>query len=210
MDRLFNCTQILLNNHSGYSEQWLIIAGHLHNRLGGLTHKHTCDTSALKAQTSVPMCLSITAKELGSFCDCGYDSLAFWQKWDAEQPARFPKKNPTQMYSSLPIRSLFLISGGAPEQASADASQSIPHSRKDTSNLAEKGSVSMAGIVWGTDCDTDQGSWLSPTNRNWLEVRQEIQARLYWGPCCSRWEWEQVTISSACSLAPQRIWVGSL
>ena len=34
--------------------------------------------------------------------------------------------------------------------------------------------------------DTDQGFWPSPINRNWPETRQEIQARLYWGPCCSR------------------------
>ena len=47
--------------------------------------------------------------------------------------------------------------------------------------------------------DTDQGSWPSPINRNWLQTRQEIQARLYWGPCCSRGEWEQVTGSLACS-----------
>ena len=33
--------------------------------------------------------------------------------------------------------------------------------------------------------DASQGSWPSPVNRNWLEARQEIQARLYWGPCRS-------------------------
>ena len=32
---------------------------------------------------------------------------------------------------------------------------------------------------------TAQGSWPSPVNRNWSEARQEIQARLYWGPCYS-------------------------
>lgn len=61
---------------------------------GGLTHKHTCDTSALKAQTSVPMCLSITAKELGSFCDCGYDSLASWQKMRCRAACQVPQKEP--------------------------------------------------------------------------------------------------------------------
>ena len=43
--------------------------------------------------------------------------------------------------------------------------------------------------------DTDQGSWPSPINRNWLEARQGIQARLYWGPCCSSQEWKQGTVS---------------
>ena len=33
-------------------------------------------------------------------------------------------------------------------------------------------------------------------NRNWSEARQDIQARLYWSPCCSRVKWEQ----TACSL----------
>ena len=28
--------------------------------------------------------------------------------------------------------------------------------------------------------NTDQGSWTSPISRNWLEARQEFQARLYW------------------------------
>ena len=32
---------------------------------------------------------------------------------------------------------------------------------------------------------TNQGSWPSPTNRNWSEVRQKIQVRLYWGPWCT-------------------------
>ena len=30
------------------------------------------------------------------------------------------------------------------------------------------------------------GFLASLINRNWLETRQEIQARLYWDPCCSR------------------------
>ena len=42
---------------------------------------------------------------------------------------------------------------------------------------------------------------LPPINRNWLEARQEIQARLYWGPCCgSRSENKQQVPSLACSL----------
>ena len=45
-----------------------------------------------------------------------------------------------------------------------------------------------------------QGSWPSPMKRNWLEARQEIQARLYWGPCCSRGEQEQTTGSLTCWL----------
>ena len=32
---------------------------------------------------------------------------------------------------------------------------------------------------------TNQGSWPSPINRNWSEVRQKIQVRLYWGPWCT-------------------------
>ena len=46
-------------------------------------------------------------------------------------------------------------------------------------------------------------------NRNW-EARQKIQARLYWGPCCSREEQKQATVSLSCSLAPQRGQAGSL
>ena len=56
--------------------------------------------------------------------------------------------------------------------------------------------------------DTNQGSWPSPINRNWPEARQEMQARLYWGPCCSRGEREQVTVSLARS--PRRGRAGSL
>ena len=40
--------------------------------------------------------------------------------------------------------------------------------------------------------DTDQGSWPSPINRNWLGARPDIQARL-WDPCCSSGEQEQAT-----------------
>ena len=48
--------------------------------------------------------------------------------------------------------------------------------------------------------DTDQGSWPSLINRNWLEVRQEIQPRLYWGFCTNcRRKWKKVTNYLACS-----------
>ena len=47
---------------------------------------------------------------------------------------------------------------------------------------------------------TKQGSWSSPVDRNGLETRQEIQARLYPGPCCSRGQQEQQ--QRTCSLAP--------
>ena len=50
------------------------------------------------------------------------------------------------------------------------------------------------------ELDTDQGSWPSLINRKWYEARQEIQARLYWGPCCSSGEWDQVTGSLTCLL----------
>ena len=49
--------------------------------------------------------------------------------------------------------------------------------------------------------DTKQGCWPFPINRNWLEFRQEIQTRLYWGPSCRRGKQEQTTGSLACSLA---------
>ena len=47
-----------------------------------------------------------------------------------------------------------------------------------------------------------QGSWPSPVNRTWLEARQEIQARLYWGLWCSRGNENKRQVSL---LAP---WVG--
>ena len=47
----------------------------------------------------------------------------------------------------------------------------------------------------------EQGSWPSPINRNGLEARQEIQTRLYWGPCYSREEWEQKN-TFPCLLTP--------
>lgn len=57
----------------------------------------------------------------------------------------------------------------------------------------------MTGTSRGPN-DTDQGSWLSSVNRHWLEARQEIPARLYWGPCDSRGEQKQITGLLACSL----------
>ena len=45
------------------------------------------------------------------------------------------------------------------------------------------------------------GFLASLINRNWSDARQEIQARLYWGPSCSKGEGEQTTCSIACSLA---------
>ena len=47
---------------------------------------------------------------------------------------------------------------------------------------------------------TSQGSWPSPVNRNWPEARQEIQTKLYWGPCCNKWDQEET--SFPCLLAP--------
>ena len=44
------------------------------------------------------------------------------------------------------------------------------------------------------------GLLASLINRNWSEARQEIQARLYWGPCCRTGEREQTTSSLARSL----------
>ena len=47
--------------------------------------------------------------------------------------------------------------------------------------------MSLPGTHWGLMriLITTQGSWPSPVNRNWLEARQEIEARLYWGLCYS-------------------------
>ena len=43
------------------------------------------------------------------------------------------------------------------------------------------------------------GFLASLINRNWLELREKILARLYWGPSCSRVEQEQAMCSLACS-----------
>ena len=56
---------------------------------------------------------------------------------------------------------------------------------------------------------TNWGSRPSSTDRNWLEARQEIQARFYWGPCCSSRKGEQVAISLAHPL-PKAGWTCSL
>ena len=54
---------------------------------------------------------------------------------------------------------------------------------------------------------TNQSSWSSPTDRNWSEARQEIPARLYWGPCCSR----RIENSNWFPrLLPKAEWAGSL
>ena len=51
---------------------------------------------------------------------------------------------------------------------------------------------------------TNQGSWPSPVNRNWLEARQEIQARLYWGSYCCRRGWgEQKQVTSSLVRSPR-------
>ena len=57
----------------------------------------------------------------------------------------------------------------------------------------------MAGTSRGPN-DTNQGSWPFAVNRHWLEARQEIQARLYWGPWHSSGEQKQVSGLLACSL----------
>ena len=49
----------------------------------------------------------------------------------------------------------------------------------------------------------------SAVHRNWLEDRQEIQARFYWGLCCTSGEWEQGTRSLAC-LFPEWVQAGFL
>ena len=44
-------------------------------------------------------------------------------------------------------------------------------------------SISLAPIPGS---DTTQGSWPPLISRNWLEARQEIQTKVFWGPSCSR------------------------
>ena len=54
-------------------------------------------------------------------------------------------------------------------------------------------SLPTAVYIWEwSRYDTDQGSWPSPINRNWLGARPDIQARL-WDPCCRSGEQEQAT-----------------
>ena len=57
--------------------------------------------------------------------------------------------------------------------------------------------------------DTDQGSWPPLINRNSPETRQEIQGRLYGGPCCRREEREQATRPLVYLLAESRVGLGS-
>ena len=72
--------------------------------------------------------------------------------------------------------------------------------------------MDCAHCLWGTSYWTRYcylpGFLVSLIDRNWQETRQKIQVRLYWGPCCNRGEWEQVTVSIACSL--RWGWAGSL
>ena len=49
--------------------------------------------------------------------------------------------------------------------------------------------------------DTEQRSWCSPINSNWLEARKEIQTRLYWGSWSSSREQMQ---TSSCLLPEER------
>ena len=65
--------------------------------------------------------------------------------------------------------------------------------------------------MWSLYCHTvtDYGSSPSPVNRNWIQAKQETQARLCWGLCGSRREQNQTTASLACWLW-RREWVCSL
>ena len=61
----------------------------------------------------------------------------------------------------------------------------------------------VRGVGWGFGGGgdvTDQSSWPSPITRNWLEAREEIQAKFYWGPCCWSREREQTAGSLAHSM----------
>ena len=75
----------------------------------------------------------------------------------------------------------------------------IQWSRRCQEPLPRRGQLSYIG---SPKPGNGQCSWPSSINRNWLEFRQEIQAKCYWGPCCSRWEREKTTISLA-HLLPQ-------
>ena len=57
-------------------------------------------------------------------------------------------------------------------------------------------------LCWAPQFVTDHGSCPFPVSRNWSEARQEIQARLYWGLCCSMGKWDQLCKwrGQACSL----------
>lgn len=59
------------------------------------------------------------------------------------------------------------------------------------------GAKKIKGCRWHHD--TNPGFLAFPINRSWLEARQEIQARPFWGPWCSSGEREQTRVSFACS-----------
>ena len=49
----------------------------------------------------------------------------------------------------------------------------------------------LSELPWSSvivNADINQGSWPSPVNGNRLEARQEIQAKLYWGPAAATGE----------------------
>ena len=64
------------------------------------------------------------------------------------------------------------------------------------------GKLSFREGMWSLYCHTvaDQGCSPSPVNRNWIEAKQEVQARHCWGLCGSRVEQKQTTVSLACWL----------
>ena len=74
-----------------------------------------------------------------------------------------------------------------------------------TVNLGRSGSCWGYQILLSSQASTfpwsSIGSW-PPflINRNWSEARKEIQAMLYWGPCCSRGEQKQIIHSLVCLL----------
>ena len=70
----------------------------------------------------------------------------------------------------------------------------IPFQKSPSHSLVD--TVSLGGVLHD---DPDQGSWPSPASTNGLEVRQEIQVRLYGGSCHSRREQKQATGFLACS-----------
>ena len=78
-------------------------------------------------------------------------------------------------------------------------------------SILQMDKLSFKEGMWSLYCHTvtDYGSSPSPVNRNWIEAKQEIQARLCWGLCGSRREQNQTTASLACWLW-RREWVCSL
>ena len=69
-------------------------------------------------------------------------------------------------------------------------------------SILQMDKLSFKEGMWSLYCHTlrDQGASPSPVNRNWIQAKQEIQARLCWGLCSSRWEQKQA--SFPCLLAP--------